>query len=162
MNREEGAGLRTSVVLEERQQVVAAVVGQVGGAQVGQQLVRVGQLRQELDDGQRGTGCEPRRNEIPGNGLDWTSHRRVHSHLTNDQLRPLQGLRPLPGQMSCPTAAGGSGCCCSSGAADCRRHPDSGSRERRLRAAAGGGRSVRFAQNEAPEDVKEETSVSIS
>lgn len=40
---------RRSVVLEQGQQVIAAVVGQVGRAQVGQQLVRVGQLRKKLD-----------------------------------------------------------------------------------------------------------------
>lgn len=44
---------RSSVVLEQRQQVVAAVVGKVGGAKVGQQLVRVGQLRKKLDDSQK-------------------------------------------------------------------------------------------------------------
>lgn len=38
-----------SVVLKQGQQVIAAVVGQVGRAQVGQQLVRVGQLRKKLD-----------------------------------------------------------------------------------------------------------------
>lgn len=41
---------RRSVVLEQRQQVIAAVVGQVRGAQVGQQLVRIGQLREKLGD----------------------------------------------------------------------------------------------------------------
>lgn len=40
---------RRSVVLKQRQQVVAAVVGQVGGTQVGQQLVWIGQLREKLD-----------------------------------------------------------------------------------------------------------------
>lgn len=37
-----------SVVLEEREQVVTAVCGEVGGAQVGQQLIRVGELREQL------------------------------------------------------------------------------------------------------------------
>lgn len=44
---------RWSVVLEQRQQVIAAVVWQVGGAQVGQQLVRVGQLRKKLNGAHR-------------------------------------------------------------------------------------------------------------
>jgi len=43
-----GAGLRRSVVLEQRQQVVAAVARQIRGAQVGQQLIGVGQLRKKL------------------------------------------------------------------------------------------------------------------
>lgn len=37
-----------SVGLEQRQQVVTAVVGEVGGAQVRQQLVRVGEFGEEL------------------------------------------------------------------------------------------------------------------
>lgn len=40
---------RRSVVLEQRQQVIAAVVGQVRGTQIGQQLVWIGQLREKLD-----------------------------------------------------------------------------------------------------------------
>lgn len=43
----EAAG-RWSVVLEQRQQIVAAVVGKVWRTQVGQQLVWVGQLRKKL------------------------------------------------------------------------------------------------------------------
>lgn len=43
-----GAGPTGSVVLEEREQVLAAVRGQVRRAQVGQQLIRVGQFRQQL------------------------------------------------------------------------------------------------------------------
>lgn len=45
--------LKSSVVLEQRQQVVAAVVGEVGGAEVRQQLVGVCQLREKLNDGRR-------------------------------------------------------------------------------------------------------------
>lgn len=40
---------RRSVVLEQRQQVIAAVVRQVGGTQIGQQLVWIGQLREKLN-----------------------------------------------------------------------------------------------------------------
>lgn len=48
--------MKSSVVLEQRQQVVAAVVGEVGGAEVRQQLVRVCQLRKKLNDEQREGG----------------------------------------------------------------------------------------------------------
>lgn len=39
-----------SVVLEQRKQIVTAVVGKVRRAQIGQQLIWVGQLRKKLDD----------------------------------------------------------------------------------------------------------------
>ena len=54
--RREGPGRTrgSSVVLEQGQQVVAAVAGEVGGAQVGQQLVRVGQLGKELGNSREG------------------------------------------------------------------------------------------------------------
>lgn len=57
-NREADAGLEddprgSSVVLKQRQQVITAVAGKVGGAQVGQQLVRVGQFGKKLENRQR-------------------------------------------------------------------------------------------------------------
>lgn len=43
-----GWGHTGSVVLEEGEQVIIAVSGEVGGAQVGQQLIRVGELREQV------------------------------------------------------------------------------------------------------------------
>lgn len=39
-----------SVVLEQRKQIITAVVGKVRRPQIGQQLIWVGQLRKKLDD----------------------------------------------------------------------------------------------------------------
>lgn len=41
-------GCRASVVLEERQEVIIAIAGQVGRVQVGQELIRVGEFWEEL------------------------------------------------------------------------------------------------------------------
>lgn len=53
-------GWAGSVVLEERQQVIAVVRGEVGRAQVGQQLVRVGQFWEQLRTEHTGLGPAPR------------------------------------------------------------------------------------------------------
>lgn len=45
--REEGED--GSVILEEREEVIVAAAGQVGGPQVGEQLIRIRQLGQELE-----------------------------------------------------------------------------------------------------------------
>lgn len=43
-----GRGKDGSVILEEGEEVIVAAAGEVGGAQVGEQLVRIRQLGQEL------------------------------------------------------------------------------------------------------------------
>ena len=99
MVRAEAWGCRTcwrSVVLKQRQKVIAVVVGQVGRAQVGQQLVWVGQLWEQL---------------WSSTVISTRAHTGTHTHTwTNSHPEwALEPLQTLGARRSPPPEGEGSG-----------------------------------------------------
>lgn len=87
----------TLVVLKQREQVIAVVVGKVRGSQVGQQLIRVGQIWKQLwkhdssEHTQTHTQCMPPPHPVTLQVTDWfqlTS--RVGSETSADPASPKE------------------------------------------------------------------------
>lgn len=129
-------GWAGSVVLEERQQVIVAVRGEVRRAQVGQQLIRVGQFWEQLrTTKQTGLGPasplrgHPAPKSQPDPGLGWDVERPFSPQAW--RLSPcLQGERSLQRQLrdqeslmpSCPKVNTGHAAPSSSGLLGHRKH----------------------------------------
>lgn len=71
----------TLVVLKQREQVIAVVVGKVRGSQVGQQLIRVGQIWKQLWKHDSSEHTQTHTQCMPPPPSDTPSNRLVSTHI---------------------------------------------------------------------------------